>query len=137
MSRVILPGSKYCCIKKECVQSKESNQFIWIFAHESCSRFCRLVRNLLQSQLIVIFFCISSYWQQSLCEILYYTHKKLHEITSNAMSEQKYFFSKHNVYDMNIWDALHVLVPFVQSKKRKKHPWRSVTFDKIAGFCWL
>ena len=30
-------------------------------------------------------------------------------------------------------DALRDLVPFVQFKKREKHPWRSVTFSKIAG----
>ena len=27
-----------------------------------------------------------------------------------------------------ICDALYGLVPFVQFKKREKHPWRSVTF---------
>ena len=30
-------------------------------------------------------------------------------------------------------DALPNLVPFVQFKKREKHPWRSVTFSKVAG----
>ena len=30
-------------------------------------------------------------------------------------------------------DALHDLVTFVQFKKRKKHPWRNVTFSKVAG----
>ena len=30
-------------------------------------------------------------------------------------------------------DALRNLVPFVQFKKREKHPWRSVTFSKAAG----
>ena len=34
---------------------------------------------------------------------------------------------------MSIFDALHNLVPFVQFKKREKHPWRSVTFSKVAG----
>ena len=29
--------------------------------------------------------------------------------------------------------ALRDLVPFVQFKKREKHPWRSVTFSKVAG----
>ena len=29
-------------------------------------------------------------------------------------------------------DALRDLVPFVQFKKREKHPWRSVTFSKVA-----
>ena len=32
-----------------------------------------------------------------------------------------------------ICDALHDLVPFVQFKKREKHPWRSVNFSKVAG----
>ena len=34
----------------------------------------------------------------------------------------------------SICDALHDLVPFVQFKKHEKHPWRSVTFSKVAGF---
>ena len=32
-------------------------------------------------------------------------------------------------------DALRDFVPFVQFKKCEKHPWRSVTFNKVAG--WL
>ena len=35
-----------------------------------------------------------------------------------------------------IWDALRDLVPFVQFKKRKKHPW-SVTFSKVTGLAGL
>ena len=31
-------------------------------------------------------------------------------------------------------DALRDLALFVQFKKREKHPWRSVTFRKVAGF---
>ena len=31
-------------------------------------------------------------------------------------------------------DALRDFVPFVQFKKREKHPWRIVTFRKVAGF---
>ena len=34
----------------------------------------------------------------------------------------------------SICDILCDLVPFVQFKKRKKHPWRSVNFSKAAGF---
>ena len=30
-----------------------------------------------------------------------------------------------------ICDTLHDLVPFVQFKNRKIHPWRSVTFSKV------
>ena len=33
-----------------------------------------------------------------------------------------------------ICGALRDLVPFVQFKKREKHPWKSVNFSKIAGF---
>ena len=29
--------------------------------------------------------------------------------------------------------ALRDLVPFVQFKEREKHPWRGVTFSKVAG----
>ena len=32
-----------------------------------------------------------------------------------------------------ICGALYDLVPCVQFKKREKHPWRSVTFSKVAG----
>ena len=35
--------------------------------------------------------------------------------------------------DLNMCDALRYLVPFVQFKKREKHPCRSVNFIKIAG----
>ena len=43
--------------------------------------------------------------------------------------------SKFMQYYKNIiCDALRDLVPFVQFKKRKKHPWRSVTFSKVPGF---
>ena len=35
---------------------------------------------------------------------------------------------------MIISDALRDLVPFVEFKKREIHPWRSVTFSKVAGF---
>ena len=34
---------------------------------------------------------------------------------------------------LNIYDALHDLVPLVQFKKREKHQWRSVTFSKAVG----
>ena len=40
---------------------------------------------------------------------------------------------KNNQYQGNICDALRDLVPFVQFKKREKHPWRSVNFSKVAG----
>ena len=32
-----------------------------------------------------------------------------------------------------ICDVLRNLVPFVQFKKREKHPWSSVNFSKVAG----
>ena len=35
---------------------------------------------------------------------------------------------------ITICDVLRDLVPFVQFKKREKHPWRAVTFSKVAGF---
>ena len=33
--------------------------------------------------------------------------------------------------------VLRNLVPFIQFKKREKHPWRSVTFIKVAGISRL
>ena len=33
-----------------------------------------------------------------------------------------------------ICDALRYLVLFIQFNKREKHPWRSVTFSKVAGW---
>ena len=35
---------------------------------------------------------------------------------------------------MFVCDALSDLVPFVQFKKCKKHPWRSASFSKVVGF---
>ena len=32
-------------------------------------------------------------------------------------------------------DALRNLAPFVQFKKREKHPWKSVTLSKVAEAC--
>ena len=39
--------------------------------------------------------------------------------------------------DDEIYGALRDFVPFVQFKKREKHPWGSVTFSKVAGFSRL
>ena len=48
-----------------------------------------------------------------------------------------YFFSiKH--HENSKCDGLHDLVPFVQFKKREKHPWRSVNFiTKINTPPWV
>ena len=35
---------------------------------------------------------------------------------------------------MIICDVLRNFEPFVLFKKREKHPWRSATFSKVAGF---
>ena len=37
----------------------------------------------------------------------------------------------YNYITSHICGALHDLVPFVQFKKREKHPWRSVTFTLL------
>ena len=41
-------------------------------------------------------------------------------------------FRPEILYTVRICYALNDLVPFVQFKKREKHPWRSVNF-KVAG----
>ena len=38
---------------------------------------------------------------------------------------------ERSVKDYIICDALHDLVPFLQFKKREKHPWRSATLLKV------
>ena len=38
------------------------------------------------------------------------------------------------IFGKAICGALHDLIPFVQFKKRKKHPWRNINFSKVAGF---
>ena len=35
---------------------------------------------------------------------------------------------------LSICGALIDLVPFVQFKKREKHPWRGIAFSKVVGF---
>ena len=40
--------------------------------------------------------------------------------------------AESNALDIYIYDALRDLVPFVQFKKREKHPWRSVKVLKPA-----
>ena len=37
---------------------------------------------------------------------------------------------------MKICDALRDLVPILQFKKREKHPWKTVTFGKVAGLAF-
>ena len=46
------------------------------------------------------------------------------------MNHNKFFLKWY----FRICDALRDFVPFVQFKKREKHPWRSVTFSKVASF---
>ena len=43
-----------------------------------------------------------------------------------------FFIHLADVSSQTILDALRDIVPFVQFKKRKKHPWRSVTFNQPA-----
>ena len=49
----------------------------------------------------------------------------------NVPGDCQYFLT---LYNLIICGALRDLVPFVQFKKREKHPWRGATFRKIADF---
>ena len=53
--------------------------------------------------------------------------------TASFDNELKRFTSVPGITSFEICGALRDLVPFVQFKKREKHPWRSVTFSKVAG----
>ena len=36
-----------------------------------------------------------------------------------------------------ICDVLRNLVPFVHFRKHEKHPWRTVTFNKVVDFTYI
>ena len=50
----------------------------------------------------------------------------------NIFKEAEHLFVV-SIAVQSIWDALRDLVPFVQFKKREKHPWRCVVFSKVAA----
>ena len=53
-------------------------------------------------------------------------------IDGNVSFEEMNFFSLYP--NGHIFDVLRNLVSIVQFKKYEKHPWRSVTFSKVAAF---
>ena len=55
------------------------------------------------------------------------------QLTLRSKKESK---TQHDLIDCKC-DALWDLVPFLQFKKREKHPCRSITFSKVAGFSIL
>ena len=64
-----------------------------------------------------------------------YTVSLSNTAVSRALKDS--FSKKYNApgcCGLNVCDALRDLVPFVQFKKREKHPWRSDNFSKVAGF---
>ena len=74
----------------------------------------------------IVFFC----WRLSLNLIstLYQAQKlKLMEMHTPSLLRTIY---AHYTTGLDS-DVLHDLVPFVQFKKREKHPWRSATFSKV------
>ena len=68
---------------------------------------------------------------------------KLRFICAISFAKTKFAFLNNLMLEINfptssrklafICGALRDLVPFVQFKKREKHPWRSVNFNKVAG----
>ena len=59
------------------------------------------------------------------------TDRKCQFVTVSHMPS---FFAQVIILWVFICDVLRDLVPFLQFKKREKHPWRIVTFSKVAGF---
>ena len=51
-------------------------------------------------------------------------------IKGDHRSEMDYW---HKLFIIIVSGALRDLVPFVQFEKHEKHPWRSITFSKVAG----
>ena len=64
-------------------------------------------------------------------------HKKLQFKQNKTQNEANTFLLENKKMILLNWlkcGTLRDLVPFVQFKKREKHPWRSVNFSKVAGF---
>ena len=60
-------------------------------------------------------------------------NKKLFDVSLRKLYvEEQSTFDLGNKYQ-EICDILRDLVPFVQFKKREKHPWMSVTYSNAAG----
>ena len=59
------------------------------------------------------------------------TEEKWHLLGQDIIFTYSFFFFALCHY---VFDALRDLVTFVQYKKRQKHPWRSFTLSKLAGF---
>ena len=53
--------------------------------------------------------------------------------SSTSCKRQKLFLCPQFFIHDCICGALRDLAPFIQFKKREKHPWRSVNFSKVAG----
>ena len=54
------------------------------------------------------------------------------------MSRRQLNYCQLQISNLNqICDALRDLVAFMLFKEREKHPWRRVTFSKVAGFSSL
>ena len=62
--------------------------------------------------------------------------KQLTPISAQKLTAFQGTVPPHNSLETsrNICDVLCNLAPFVEFKKREKHPWRSDTFSKVAGF---
>ena len=54
--------------------------------------------------------------------------------SANFVTRIQMHFECNSLGRMDDCGALRDLMPFVQFKKREKHPWRSVTFSKVAGY---
>ena len=62
---------------------------------------------------------------------------KMYTVLRRSTYHISVFFQHHlcfGTFTFEICSALRDLVPFVQFKKRQKHPYRTVNFSKIAGF---
>ena len=68
--------------------------------------------------------------KNSILNNLHTQHKGWKSLKTQKLT---YFVTSPKSFEIFFCDALRDLVPFVQFKKREKHPWMSVTFSKMAG----
>ena len=70
------------------------------------------------------FLCSDSYLPEIFSDQIF---RRFSEDPKSSLAPVIKFYLKN----YSICDALRDLIPFVQYKKREKHPWRSVAFSKV------
>ena len=116
--------------------STKSNTPPWVFF----SRFLNCTNDTTSRNTSHMFFQHSLWFYMYVCLSLYKNwiwllmHQEELILLWCTVSGYIPFSSQNRFSHLYKWHVLRDLVLFVQFEKREKHPWRSVTFSKVAGF---